>query len=48
MQPIEVIVAVANRGATRLPWTAPKTRRLATSAAESNAAGSFDASELLS
>lgn len=40
--------AVPNAGAPRRSWVAPRTRRLATSAAEANAAGSFDAAELLS
>ena len=44
----EIAAAAANAGRPRRPWTAPSTRRLAISAAESNVAGSFDAAEQLS
>lgn len=43
-----VTAAVVTSGVQRRPWTTPSARRLATSAAESNAAGTFDAMEALS
>lgn len=46
MKPVEDVAAVANTDATRRPWTAPSTRRLTTSAAESGSTVSFDATEL--
>ncbi len=48
MKPAEDIAAGVNAGTQRRSWTAPRARRLATSAAESNAAGSFDAAEQFS
>jgi hypothetical protein len=40
--------AVSDTDAPRRAWTAPSTRRLATSAAETNAAGLVDDTEALS
>lgn len=40
--------AIAKTGVSRRAWTAPETRRLSTSTAEANPAGSFDASEQFS
>ncbi len=46
MKPAEDVAAFANSGAPRRAWTAPITRRLATSAAESGDTIAFDATEL--
>jgi hypothetical protein len=48
MKAVKDSAAVTDSGIPRRPWTAPGTRRLMTSAAEANAAGGPDATELLS
>lgn len=49
MKPAEdIVAAVTTAGAARRAWIAPGMRRLTTSAAESAAAVSFDATEQLS
>lgn len=48
MKPSKDIAAGLGPDAHRRPWTAPSTRRLATSAAEANPAGSADGFEFLS
>lgn len=48
MKPSKDIAAGLDPDAHRRPWTAPITRRLSTSDAESNPAGLIDASEQLS
>lgn len=48
MKAIKDSAAIADTGTPRRSWTAPISRRLATSGAESNPAGSFDAAEQFS